>query len=153
WNSVIRSSWRIFTSAKVQVARANGTQATAFAAPSVSWKRWNIPFFLGTAACRHSDSQAVRTARSAKIGYAERTARWTAFKAPMPPSWTPARQSSSRRRPPAVTGSRQPPPSSVLCMQIVRLAPRVSLCDLEDAERDEAKAGKRQHPTAVALRL
>ena len=47
--------------------RGTGTPATASAAPSVSWKKWNARSCPAIAACRRSGSPAAATARSARI--------------------------------------------------------------------------------------
>ncbi len=61
---------------KAPAARASGRRATASAAPSASWKRWNARSCPATAGCRRSGWRAAKTARSARIACAARTARY-----------------------------------------------------------------------------
>ncbi len=61
--------------------RANGTPATASAAPSAFWKKWNARFCPATAGCGRSASKAAKPARSARTGRGGRTAAWSACKA------------------------------------------------------------------------
>ena len=67
-------------------ARANGTPATASAAPSASWKKWNARSCPATAACRPfglaggEDGPGRRELRRGA-----RTAAWSSCKAATPP--------------------------------------------------------------------
>ena len=92
---------RTSTSARAPAGAANGTPATASAAPSGSWRRWNAPSCPATAASGRSAWPAASPVRSARTGCGATTAGWSGSRAPTPPCSTPARRSSSSRRPPA----------------------------------------------------
>ena len=76
------SRWcsRTSTSARAPAGAASGTPATASAAPSGSWRRWNTPSCPATAASGRSAWRAASTARSARTGCGATTAGWSGCK-------------------------------------------------------------------------
>ena len=73
------------TSGKTPAAAANGTPATASAAPFAFWKKWNARSCPAIAACRRSGLPAAATARSARTACGAKTVRSKSCKAATPP--------------------------------------------------------------------